>query len=85
MPAITQLGAAAPIAFASVRLDYLRLFDDMDDDPFTGVFAVGAPEGSPSGQATVDGDDFEGGRWLAKAFVPDWVLHKLQLEASHEQ
>ncbi|BGP16547.1 hypothetical protein JCM10213_000541 [Rhodosporidiobolus nylandii] len=77
------------LAYGSVRVEHLG----EGTDEFDGVFVVKAPVedgkvggGTAGREAPEIGDGAgesseEGGRWLAKAFMPDWLAWKLEEEA----
>ncbi|GAA5854255.1 hypothetical protein JCM8547_001753 [Rhodosporidiobolus lusitaniae] len=74
------------LAYGSVKLEHLGEGTKEDD----GVFVVKAPVGEEGKlgegrEAPEQGDGAgenqeEGGRWLAKAFMPDWLAFKLEEE-----
>ncbi|BGP02308.1 Glycine cleavage T-protein [Rhodotorula toruloides ATCC 204091] len=92
LPLVSQSGVQTiTLAYGSVRTD--QVGDGAD--PNEGVFVVKAPvsetatvgsEGEAKSEAVELGDGAgesqeEGGRWLAKAFLPAWLEFKLEEEA----
>ncbi|KAI5476327.1 aminomethyltransferase [Pseudohyphozyma bogoriensis] len=75
LPLINRAGSSSTLAFGSVRLEHIG---DAEND-MEGVFVVKVEveEGGEVGDGKGESEE-EGGRWLAKAFVPEWVGRKLQ-------
>ncbi|GAA6028340.1 hypothetical protein JCM8097_006985 [Rhodosporidiobolus ruineniae] len=86
----TGLGTTA-LAFGSVRVEHIG--DGTGDAEKEGVFVVKAAVVAEDGKVGAEGreapelgdgageSDEEGGRWLAKAFMPEWLEFKLEEEA----
>lgn len=75
LPLVSRSGSSTALAFASVRLEHI------DESGGGGVLVVNPllVEGEEGENGFESGE--EGGRWLGKAFVPDWVRERLE-EAS---
>ncbi|GAA5938673.1 hypothetical protein JCM1841_000637 [Sporobolomyces salmonicolor] len=78
LPLVSPTGiSTTALAFGSVRIDHLGTGEKETD----GVFVVKAPvvDGGEVGDGAGESEE-EGGRWLAKAFMPEWVELKLEEE-----
>ena len=78
LPVVTKTGRSFALAFGSVRLEHIVNTGNADLD---GVFVVKAKieDGGEVGLGMGESEE-EGGRWLAKAFVPAWVTRRLEEE-----
>lgn len=79
---VTRAGSSSALAFGSVRLEHLVGGD--------GVFVVKPPPPGEDGVELegeagmgMDGEE-DGGRWLAKAFMTEWVADKLNEDAQRK-
>ncbi|KAM0752660.1 Aminomethyltransferase folate-binding domain-containing protein [Meredithblackwellia eburnea MCA 4105] len=86
LPCITPFGQSLTLGFGSVRLEHVaQNGEDEEIDERIGVFVVNPPkvdkevEMEDEGlKESGEGELEEGGRWLAKAFVPEWVGERLR-------
>ncbi|KAL8293594.1 hypothetical protein RQP46_000295 [Phenoliferia psychrophenolica] len=78
LPLVTKTGRSFALAFGSVKLEHFVDTAQVDSDA---VFVVKAKieDGGEVGMGMGESDE-EGGRWLAKAFVPEWVTRRLEEE-----
>lgn len=82
MPVVTRTGASIALGIGSVRLEHIGA----PEDSKAGVFVVKPPvvEGGEVGDGAGESDE-EGARWLAKAFLSDWLMEEIMKDEAQKQ